>query len=70
VTQPVVRPVIVHTSNGERASWIAGAFDLAGLRHYRVVPLGDDWVERDWRRVVRRLLDKQPRLEPRNVQDI
>jgi hypothetical protein len=70
VTQAVVRPVIVHTSNGERASWMAGAFDLAGWRHYRVIPLGDDWVERDWRRVVRRLLDKQPREEPRNIQDI
>jgi hypothetical protein len=56
VGQPVVRPVIIHTSNGQRASWMAGAFDLAGWRHWRVAPLGDDWVEADWRRVVRRLL--------------
>lgn len=54
--QLVVRPVIVHTSNGARAEWMAGAFDLAGWRHWRVAPLGDDWVETDWRRVVRRLL--------------
>ncbi len=56
--QPVVRPVIVHSSNGERSSWMAGEFDLAGWRHWRVAPLGDDWVESDWRRVVRRLLKR------------
>jgi len=33
VSQPVVRPVIVHSSNGERSSWMAGEFDLAGWRH-------------------------------------
>lgn len=54
--QPVVRPVIVHSSNAERASWMAGEFDLAGWRHWRVIPFGDDWIETDWRRVVRRLL--------------
>jgi hypothetical protein len=58
VSQPVVRPVIVHSSNGERSSWMAGVFDLAGWRHWRVAPLGDDWVESDWRRVVRRLLKR------------
>jgi hypothetical protein len=34
--------------------------DLAGWRHYRV-PIGDDWIEQDWRRVVRRLLQKPNR---------
>ncbi len=56
--QPLVRPVIVHSSNGERSAWMAGEFDLAGWRHWRVAPLGDDWVESDWRRVVRRLLKR------------
>jgi hypothetical protein len=56
--QGIVRPVIVHSSNGERSSWMAGEFDLAGWRHWRVAPLGDDWVEFDWRRVVRRLLKR------------
>jgi hypothetical protein len=56
--QPVVRPVIVHSSNGERSTWMAGEFDLAGWRHWRVAPLGDDWIESDWRHVVRRLLKK------------
>lgn len=64
VSQPVVRPVIVHSSNGERSSWMAGEFDLAGWRHWRVAPLGDDWVESDWRRVVSRLLNKARRIRP------
>lgn len=54
--QPVVRPVIIHSSNGERSTWMAGAFDLAGWRHWRVAPLGDDWVESDWRRAASLLL--------------
>ena len=61
VSQPIVRPVIVHTSNSERATWMAGAFDLARWPHYRVVPIGNEWVELDWRRVVRRLLNKARR---------
>jgi hypothetical protein len=58
VSQPVVRPVIIHTSNGERSGWMAGEFDLAGWRHWRVAPLGDDWIEVDWRRLVKRLLNR------------
>ena len=56
VSQPVVRPVIVHSSNSERSRWMAGEFDLAGWRHWRVPPLGDDWIESDWRAVVEELL--------------
>ena len=59
VSQPIVVPVIIHTSNGERSSWMAGAFDLEGWRHWRVPPLGDDWIERDWRRTVLRLLRRR-----------
>jgi hypothetical protein len=67
VSQPVVRPVVIHTSNGERSEWMAGAFDLAGWRHWRVAPLGDDWVEADWRRVVRRLLRRATGPDRRGV---
>jgi hypothetical protein len=56
VAQPVVRPVIIHTSNGERGTWMAGELELAGWRYGRVAPLGEDWIEVDWRRLVRRLL--------------
>jgi hypothetical protein len=58
VSQAIVRPVIVHSSNGERARWMAGSFDLAGWRHERVVPLGEDWVESDWRYLVCRILQE------------
>jgi hypothetical protein len=56
---PPVCPVIIHTSNGTRATWMSGEFDLGGWRYYRVPPLGDDWIERDWRRRVRRLLKQR-----------
>lgn len=49
-------PVIVHTSNGVRGDAMMGEFELAGWTARRVYPLGDDWVEVDWYRVVRRLL--------------
>jgi hypothetical protein len=58
VSQPTVRPVIIHSSNSERSAWMAGEFDLAGWRHWRVAPLGDDWIESDWRLVVEGLLAK------------
>ncbi len=58
VAQPVVCPVIIHTSNRQGATWMAGEFELAGWRSWRVSPLGTDWVEVDWRRLVKRLLKK------------
>jgi hypothetical protein len=54
--QPPVCPVLIHTSNGERATWMMGEFELEGWEYHRVPPLGDDWIERDWRRVVCRVL--------------
>ena len=59
VSQPIVCPVIIHSSNGERSTWMAGEFELAGWRFWRVAPLGDDWVEVDWRRLVKRLLKRR-----------
>jgi hypothetical protein len=64
VSQSVVRPVIIHSSNGERSSWMAGKLDLAAWRHWRVAPLGEDWIESHWRQVVRRLL-----RQARTIQD-
>lgn len=49
-------PVIIHTSNGARGEMMQGEFDLAGWTHHRVPPFGDDWIEADWFRIVRRLL--------------
>jgi hypothetical protein len=61
VSQPVVCPVIIHTSNGERSTWMAGEFDLAGWRHWRVAPLGEDWIEVDWRQRARQILKRPAR---------
>jgi len=63
VVQPVIRPVIVHSSNAPRSRWMAGEFDLAGWSHWRVPPLGDDWIESDWRSVVLKILNSpQPAM--------
>jgi hypothetical protein len=56
VSQPVIRPVIIHSSNRDRSDWMAGEFELAGWSYRRVAPFGDDWIEVDWRRIVKRLL--------------
>jgi CheY-like chemotaxis protein len=56
---PPACPVIIHTSNGERGTWMEGEFDLGGWKYSRISPLGDDWIEQDWRRLVRRLLKRR-----------
>lgn len=62
VSQRVAKPVIVHSSNTERALWMVGEFELAEWRHWRVAPIGDDWVEVDWLHLVRRVLGKGYRI--------
>jgi hypothetical protein len=52
-----VCPVIIHSSNGTRADWMMGEFELARWRCKRVAPIGEDWIEAYWRHVVKRLLD-------------
>ncbi|MDB5308543.1 MAG: hypothetical protein JWO38_2745 [Gemmataceae bacterium] len=54
--RPPVCPVIIHTSNGVRGDAMEGELELAGWTYRRVMPLGDDWVEVDWRSAVRKLL--------------
>jgi rhodanese-related sulfurtransferase len=58
-TLPPACPVVVHTSNGRRGDAMAGELELAGWRYFRVLPVGDDWIEHDWYRVVRRALRKR-----------
>ena len=55
-------PVIIHTSNGERGTWMMGEFHLGGWEYHRVAALGDDWIEAHWRRVVQKLLRRRPRI--------
>jgi hypothetical protein len=59
VTQHPVCPVIVHTSNSDRASWMLGELELEGWEYHRLPPLGDDWIEHDWYHLVRRLLRRK-----------
>ena len=49
-------PVIVHTSNGERGSWMIAELSRAGWAYHRVYPFGDDWIELAWAPVLRRLV--------------
>jgi hypothetical protein len=59
--RPPACPVIVHTSNGVRGDAMMGELELGGWTRRRVLPLGDDWIEVDWYRVVRRLLRRTRR---------
>lgn len=56
VAQSVRCPVIIHSSNTERSTWMAGEFELARWQYKSVAPIGEDWIEQDWRRVVQRFL--------------
>ncbi len=58
VSQPTVRPVIVHSTNAERARCMVGEFELANWPCTRVVPLGDSWIRDDWEPTVARLLNQ------------
>lgn len=51
-------PVIIHTSNAERGTWMEGALSHAGWRYDRVYPFGDDWIETQWAPVLRKCLGR------------
>jgi hypothetical protein len=51
-------PVIIHTSNGERGTWMEGALARAGWRYERVYPFGNDWIESRWAAALRRWMSK------------
>ncbi len=51
-----VCPVIIHSSNGNRARWMLGEFELGGWNCRPVAPIGDDWIEAYWEAVVKRIL--------------
>jgi CheY-like chemotaxis protein len=59
VTLPERRPVVIHTSNGVRGDWMEGELQLAGWKYRRILPIGDDWIEVDWRRAVKQLLRRK-----------
>ena len=49
-------PIIIHSSNGDRARMMAGELELAECSCKLIAPLGDDWIEAHWARVVQSLL--------------
>jgi hypothetical protein len=55
-TLPPACPVVIHTSNGARGDAMEGELDLVGWTYHRIAPLGDDWIEVDWFRLVKRTL--------------
>ena len=52
-------PIIIHTSNAERGTWMEGALQRAGWQYERVYPFGDDWIAKEWTAAVRRRLGRQ-----------
>ncbi|HZW05989.1 MAG TPA: cyclic-phosphate processing receiver domain-containing protein [Phycisphaerales bacterium] len=58
VGQPVVRPVIIHSSNSDRAAIMRGEFELASWPCTRVAPIGEDWIDGDWAVEAARILQK------------
>ncbi len=50
-------PVLIHSSNTDRANMMLGELQLAAWNCRRLAPIGDDWVEADWAFVIRDLLD-------------
>ena len=50
-------PVIIHSSNADRAHMMQGEFELGGWSCRRVLPFGSDWIEKNWCWVVREMLD-------------
>ena len=53
-------PVIIHSSNVDRAWQMRGVLSLGGWVCHRVHPVGDDWIEADWRKVIAKLLTADP----------
>lgn len=49
-------PVLIHSSNSDRSRMMQGELDFAGWSCRRIAPIGHNWVEADWARVVRDLL--------------
>jgi hypothetical protein len=51
-----VCPLIVHTSNAERGTWMVGELSRSRWAYDRVYPLGDTWIYEAWAPAVSRML--------------
>ena len=67
VSQPVVRPVVIHSGNKARAARMAEEFERAGWPYSLVPHVGTDWIEIGWKRAVKRVLKPtdRPRISTR-----
>jgi len=55
-----VCPLVIHSSNTDRAYSMQNEFRFAGWMADRVGPIGSDWIETSWLRHVRELLSNHP----------
>lgn len=55
-TLPPFAPVIVHTTNRQGCDQMTSLLRDAGWSVHRVAPIGDDWIEHDWRMEIKTLL--------------
>src|SRR5437588_2970782 len=51
-----VCPLVIHSSNTDRAYSMLNEFRFAGWMADRIGPIGSDWIETSWLRHVRELL--------------
>jgi hypothetical protein len=57
---PPVCPVLIHSSNTERAYSMHNELRFAGWIVDRIGPLGPNWIETTWLRRARQLLEEHP----------
>lgn len=58
-----VCPVVIHSSNADRANVMAGVLESSGWKVHRVPAVGQDWIESDWAKVVAYVLKEERRNE-------
>src|SRR5262245_55439208 len=53
-------PVLIHSSNTDRAYSMHNELRFAGWVVDRVGPIGNDWIEKTWSQSIRKLLSEHP----------
>lgn len=57
-SQTPLCPVIIHSSNSERARLMLGELQLGNWVCERLLPFGEDWIEKEWAKRVRQLIEQ------------
>lgn len=65
-SQPVVCPIIIHTTNGPAAVGMEAVLHDSGWKTYRVIPVGEfKWIPKLWLQTVRNaIVESVNQLEP------